>query len=241
VLNTLRFPLNVIETFGREWYDVSGAPLPLVALNGSAIGYLHESANGAIAFEPFSITPVRPAICEDLIGDLERLVSSGVDDVALFYYPTDWREGERLWTPVEDRQAALMQRFASAHGISSMSLEALASTLVACEPTLLFVAVEASHDDLMAYQHARPNQFVTADGVDKAGGAAIAAQRLGFELSASVGAGDTLMDTFLSSVGLALRVGNPTLPYHGRHATVDLTDSLAMGEFCFRLADKLRR
>jgi hydroxymethylpyrimidine pyrophosphatase-like HAD family hydrolase len=82
---------------------------------------------------------------------------------------------------------------------------------------------------------------VTAAGVDKAHGASVVAQRLGFDLAASVGAGDTMMDNFLSSVGLAVRVGNPSLPYDGRHATVDLADSLALGEFWFRLADRVRR
>ena len=79
------------------------------------------------------------------------------------------------------------------------------------------------------------------DGVDKASGAEAAARQLGFDLAASVGAGDTLMDTFLSTVGLAVRVGNPALPFQGRHATLDLVDSLALGEFGFRLADQVRR
>src|SRR5687767_4357242 len=38
MLNTLRFPLSVLRTFGREWYGVSGAPLPTVTLNGSLLG-----------------------------------------------------------------------------------------------------------------------------------------------------------------------------------------------------------
>jgi hydroxymethylpyrimidine pyrophosphatase-like HAD family hydrolase len=241
VLNTLRFPLNVIESFGREWYEVTGAPLPLVSLNGSVVGHLREGANGSIEFEQVLVTKVPASLCDSVVGDLERMLKSGFDDVVLFYYPSDWRAGERLWTPVADRQAALLERYGSAQSITSASLDELASTLAACEPSMLFVLVEASHDDLMAYQHARPNQFVTADGVDKASGAEAAARQLDFDLAASVGAGDTLMDTFLSTVGLAVRVGNPALPYQGRHATVDLLDSLALGEFGFRLADQVRR
>ena len=76
---------------------------------------------------------------------------------------------------------------------------------------------------------------------DRASGAEVAARRLNFKLEASVGAGDTMMDSFLSTVGLALRVGNPSLPFQGRYATVDLDHSLALGEFCFRLADQVRR
>lgn len=241
VLNTLRFPLNVIQTFGQEWYEVSGAPLPLVSLNGSVVGHLREGANGAIEFEQLASTPVPAATCEALVGELERLLASGIDDLVLFYYPQDWRAGERLWTPVEERQAGLLERYRSASAIDSAPLGQLSAMLEACKPCMLFVLVGASHDELMAYQHARPNQFVTADGVDKASGAAAVARKLGFDLAASVGAGDTMMDNFLSSVGLALRVGNPGLPYNGRHASVDLADSLALGEFWFRLADRVRR
>jgi hydroxymethylpyrimidine pyrophosphatase-like HAD family hydrolase len=241
VLNTLRFPLNVIETFGREWYEVSGAPLPLVSLNGSVVGHLHEDANGAIQFEELSVTQIPASTCEAVVGELERILASGIDDVVLFYYPSDWRAGERLWTPVKDRQAALLQRYKSAQSITSAPLDELACTLLACAPSMLFVLLDASHDSLMAYQHVRPNQFVTAQGVTKASGAETAARRLNFKLEASVGAGDTMMDSFLSTVGLALRVGNPNLPFQGRHATVDLAHSLALGEFCFRLADQVRR
>src|SRR4051812_36534682 len=38
ILNSLRFPLNVIRTFGREWYGITNAPLPLVSLNGGIMG-----------------------------------------------------------------------------------------------------------------------------------------------------------------------------------------------------------
>src|ERR1700754_1585788 len=37
VLNTLRFPLSVLRTFGREWYAISNSPIPTVTLNGSLL------------------------------------------------------------------------------------------------------------------------------------------------------------------------------------------------------------
>ena len=49
------------------------------------------------------------------------------------------------------------------------------------------------------------------------------------------------MDNFLSSTGLAVRVGARALPFEGRHATLDVPDSLALGELMFRLADLVRR
>src|ERR1044071_7368364 len=40
VINTLRFPLSVIQTFGKEWYRISNRPIPTVLMNGSQLGYL---------------------------------------------------------------------------------------------------------------------------------------------------------------------------------------------------------
>ena len=241
VLNTLRFPLNVIKTFGREWYSITNAPLPLISLNGSVVGYLREGSSESIEFEELSATPVPASAWKAVLGDLERLLASGIDDVILFHYPRDWRAGERLWTPVASRRDALLARYPSADEVASVSLEQLAAQLDRCEPCMLMLLINASQDQLMAYQHARPNQFVTATGIDKAAGAQTAARLLGFDLAASVGAGDTPMDTFLSSTGLAVRVGARGLPFEGRHATLDVPDSLALGELMFRLADLVRR
>ena len=241
VLNTLRFPLNVIRTFGREWYEISNAPLPLVSLNGSVVGFLREGSGDTIEFEELSATPVPEPAWERVLADLEGLLGAGLDDLVLFHYPRDWRAGERIWTPVESRRAALHERYPSASEVASGSLEQLANDLRGSEPCMLMVLIHADRDRLMAYQHARPNQFVTAPGIDKASGAERAARLLNFELGDSVGAGDTPMDSFLSSVGLAVRVGPLELPFRGRHATLEVGDSLALGELWFRLASELRR
>src|SRR5690242_16139356 len=37
VLNSLRFPMSVLRTFGRDWYSVSNSPIPAVTLNGSLL------------------------------------------------------------------------------------------------------------------------------------------------------------------------------------------------------------
>ena len=50
-LNSLRFPLSVLRTFGREWYSVSNAPIPTVSLNGSLIGYVIKTDEDELAFE----------------------------------------------------------------------------------------------------------------------------------------------------------------------------------------------
>src|SRR5947209_4107704 len=43
VLNSLRFPLSVLRTFGRDWYNLSNSPIPAVTLNGSLLGYVTKS------------------------------------------------------------------------------------------------------------------------------------------------------------------------------------------------------
>jgi len=67
VLNTLRFPLNVIRTFGREWYAITNAPLPLVSLNGGVVGYLREDAAGEIIFEELDAFPLEAEEIDEVL------------------------------------------------------------------------------------------------------------------------------------------------------------------------------
>ncbi len=48
ILNTLRFPLSIIRTFGREWYSISTKPISVVSMNGSQIGYSEVQITGVI-------------------------------------------------------------------------------------------------------------------------------------------------------------------------------------------------
>src|SRR5215207_6949916 len=43
ILNSLRFPLSVIRTFGQDWYKLSNAPIPTVTLNGSLVGFVKKT------------------------------------------------------------------------------------------------------------------------------------------------------------------------------------------------------
>src|SRR5215212_9701252 len=58
ILNSLRFPLSVIRTFGKEWYAISNAPIPTVCLNGSLIGRVNRSTEGELAFEEIEAFPL---------------------------------------------------------------------------------------------------------------------------------------------------------------------------------------
>src|SRR2546423_11825681 len=51
MLNSLRFPLSVLRTFGKEWHSISNAPIPTVTLNGSLLGYVTKTAEDHLIFE----------------------------------------------------------------------------------------------------------------------------------------------------------------------------------------------
>src|ERR671918_1866789 len=48
ILNSLRFPLSVIRTFGQDWYRLSNAPIPTVTLNGSLAGYVTKNEDAEL-------------------------------------------------------------------------------------------------------------------------------------------------------------------------------------------------
>src|SRR5215207_2251880 len=94
ILNSLRFPLSVIRTFGQDWYKLSNAPIPTVTCNGSLMGYVRKTGEGELVFEEAAAFPLtRDEILEALEG-VEGLVAGGIKNLLVFYYPRDWRIGE---------------------------------------------------------------------------------------------------------------------------------------------------
>lgn len=239
VLNTLRFPLNVIKTFGREWWSITSAPLPLVSLNGSVIGTLHEMADGMIGFQESEAYPLAASEIDELLEGVEALVAGGITDLGLFYYSRDWLAGERIWTPDPGRLEPMRAKYRSASEVFTASVEDLRTRLLAEDILMILLLNEASHDRLMAYQHAQPSRFVTTRDVNKLTGAHHAARLFGFDLGQSIGAGDTPMDSFLREVGLAIHVGPMALEYHGRWDTLRLQTSRELGSTLFFLAGML--
>ncbi len=204
-INTLRFPLNVIRTFGREWYAITNArAAALVSLNGAQIGYLEER-DEQIAFREIAAFPLSAADIDEVLVGVAGLLGGGIDDILLFFYGRDWTRGERIWTPKEARATAARERYRSASDVSSMPLYALRDALLGEEICMLMLLVNAEDDKLMAYQHVRRSSFVTRAGVDKAFGAEKLANLLDQDLGHTIGAGDTPMDSFLGAVGLACR------------------------------------
>jgi hydroxymethylpyrimidine pyrophosphatase-like HAD family hydrolase len=236
VLNTLRFPLNVIRTFGRVWSSITADPIPLVSLNGSVVGLLRPTDEGETTFDEIARFTLPPAMIEEMIGGVRALCHEGIDDIVVFHYAPDWTHGETVWTPHQDRVQSLQAKFVSASRVIASAIEGLREMLLSQGACMLSLLVDIPADRRMAYQHANPNRFLTATGVDKLSGAREAAARFGFDLDQSVGAGDTPMDRFLAGVGLALHVGQRELEDRGRLETVRLRDPIELGAALFTLA-----
>jgi hydroxymethylpyrimidine pyrophosphatase-like HAD family hydrolase len=239
VLNTLRFPLSVIRTFGRDWYGVSTSPIPTVTLNGSLIGYVTKTDADEMVFEEIAAYPLQPAEVNSAVDVVAELVEKGVQNLLLFYYPRDWRMGEIIWTPVPEKVLAVKEKYVSASGVTSVELPKLRAQMLDEEICMIFLLVERSDDPLMAYQHTGRNDFFTTMGVDKLSGAQRVASILGFDLQSSIGAGDASPDRFLAGVGLAVVVGNRKLPFRGLKDTIQLKDSFELGEMLFNLAQMI--
>jgi hypothetical protein len=236
VLNSLRFPLSVMRTFGKEWLAISGAPIPIVSMNGSQIGYVQRDEKDELCFEEIAAFPLNPNEIDAVITGVDALLEDDIRDVLLFYYPRDWRMGEVIWTPVAEKVLHVKEKYTSASSVTAVEPEKLQEQLHADEICMIFLLVERSADDLMAYQHSKPSSFFTTKGVDKMTGMRAAAEHLGFDLKASVGAGDTPMDIFLNDVGLAVHVGPMDLDFRGTHNTIKVLNSFELGDVLFRLA-----
>ena len=235
-INTLRFPLNVVRTFGRAWASITDAPLPLVSLNGAITGHLVHSRGDAVVFEEIDAVPLTAAEIDEVLAGVRGLVDGGVTELLLFHYPRDWTAGEIIWTPDPARVDAARAKYRSASEVFSGEVAEVEARLREREICMIFLLVEVPQDRLMAYQHAKPSSFVTHGGIDKLAGTERLAAALGFDLAQSVGAGDTPMDSFMRGCGLAVHVGGMLLEHKGLARTVRVADSAALGDVLQRLA-----
>lgn len=236
VLNSLRFPMSVMRTFGKEWLAISGAPIPVISMNGSQIGFVDRDEKGELCFEEIAAFTLTPNEIDAVLAGVDALLDDDIRDVLLFYYPRDWRMGEIIWTPVAEKVDHIKEKYQSASAVTAVEMDKLQEQLHAEEICMMFLLIERPADDLMAYQHSKPSSFFTTKGVDKLTGTRAAAEHLGFGLENSVGAGDTPMDSFLDGVGLAVHVGGMELPFRGTHSTIKVKDSFELGDVLFRLA-----
>lgn len=236
VINTLRFPLSVIRTFGEAWYQISNAPVPTVLMNGSQLGYMIETAEGTLGYEEIAAFPLTEAEIDNVMTTVRTLIADGIDDLLVFYYPRKWSIGEIIWTPVAAKIPSVQAKYLSASSVVSSEINRLHDELKSQDICMIFLLINVAQDKLMAYQHAKQSNFFTHEGVDKLYGARQIAGKLSFEMDHSLGAGDTVMDTFLKGVGQAVHVGNPYLDYHSILPPIRIRDSSELGELLFSLA-----
>ena len=237
ILNSLRFPLSVIRTFGQDWYKLSNAPIPTVTLNGSLAGYVTKNEDAELCFEEVLAFPLTGQEITEALEGVQGILDGGIKNILVFYYPRDWRIGEVIWTPVPENVHAVKQKYASASAVTAVEFPKLQQQMLAEEICMIFLLIEAPEDQLMAYQHTKRSNFITHKGVDKLFGARAMADFLQCNLQDSLGAGDTELDSFLSGVGLALLVGNQELPFRGMVDTIKLRDSLELGAVLFKAAE----
>ena len=235
VINTLRFPISVIKTFGKEWWKISNSAIPVVLLNGSQLGYLTKTENG-FGFEQLCAFPLASMEIQSVLDGVKRLMEAKVSDFILFYYPENWEKGEIIWTPLADKVPHLQEKYKSASSVISTSQEKLADLLHNEPICMIFLLIEIPQDQLMAYQHTKRSNFITRAGVDKLTGARQIAKELKFSLEDSIGAGDSEMDTFLNGVGLSLHVGNPSLSFQGQRETIKVPGFPEYGQLLHKLA-----
>jgi hydroxymethylpyrimidine pyrophosphatase-like HAD family hydrolase len=240
ILNTLRFPLSVINTIGMAWYELADIPILTVLLNGSILGYIRMTGD-KLEYDEIDAFPMNAHEIKLVLDGVSQLLKDGVDDLLLFIYARNWREGETLWTPRADRVETLRQKFVSAATVTSSTFDELTAELHSKEICMMSLFIDRPEDTLMAYQHSRRNSFFTRRGVDKAFGLREMAKRLKISLPDSVGAGDTEMDSFLNEVGLAVVVGRSPLSFKGKFDTARVASPPELGHFISVLAQNSRK
>ncbi len=239
IINTLRFPLSVIRTFGKEWHLITNSSIPVILLNGSQLGYITKT-EGEFCFEQLASFPLATEEKEGVMNGVDRLVEGKLTDFLVFYYPEDWKEGEIIWTPVAEKIPYLQNKYKSASSVISTSAEELRQQLLSKSICMIFLLLEVPADKLMAYQHTHNSNFITHKNVDKLYGMKQMAALAGFELQHSIGAGDSSMDTFLDGVGLSVHVGNGRLPFKGLYDTLKLPGYVEYGDLLFQFASMQR-
>ena len=237
ILNSLRFPLSVLRTFGQEWYKLSNAPIPTVTLNGSLIGYIQKTDEGELVFAEVAAFPLKPQEINVAIEGVQRLLDAGIKNLLVFYYPRDWRMGEVIWTPVAENVIPVKDKYKSASAVTAVELPKLKAQMLSEDICMIFLLIDAPEDQLMAYQHTKRSNFITTKGVDKLFGAREMANALQIDLSDSLGAGDTELDSFLAGVGLAVIVGSNALSFRGVRGTINLPSSVELGALLFRASE----
>ena len=130
VLNTLRFPMSVISTVGEAWYQIADVPILTVLLNGSVLGYI-KCDDGQLHYEELAAFPLAHPEIASMLKGVRQLIEGGIDDLLVFFYSRNWKEGETLWTPKNERVAALQKKIRECVARVLGSVDQLTEELVA--------------------------------------------------------------------------------------------------------------
>ena len=87
ILNSLRFPLSVIRTFGQDWYRLSNAPIPTVTLNGSLSGFVKKTSEAELVFEEAVAFPLTAEEVTATLKGVQGILDGGIKNILVFYYP----------------------------------------------------------------------------------------------------------------------------------------------------------
>lgn len=229
LLNTLRFPLSIIETFAAVLYPLAQLPIPVISLNGSQWGYISQGENKEFSFIEAGAKPLTSAEINSFMADIRLLVQNKVPHIAVFYYPRDWTKGEIIWSAEQDRVAEMRQTYKSASQVYSSSLAVLEKNLADEEISMIFLLVKK---DLIQGAHLQRDlkDFYTTAGANKLAGAHAFVNQLGRNLLHFIGAGDTPMDVFLKETGAVIKVGSYPLDFHCQATILPVETVSEIGE-----------
>ncbi|GLU51210.1 HAD hydrolase family protein [Dyadobacter frigoris] len=220
VINSIRFPLSVINTFAKQWFSISKVSVPLVTLNGSQTGYIHKDKKGGFTFEEVESFPLGQKELASFISDLENITEGGGNALA-FYYPRDWKKGEIIWTADPDKVAETKQKYKSASHVHAGDIKSLDQHLGNEDISMIFL-LDLREDSGIPARHSDHKDFYTAKNVNKSSGAKNMVKHLDRQIHHFIGAGDTPMDVFLKEVGLALKVGRMDLGFECKSPVVQI-------------------
>src|ERR1043165_9242625 len=77
VINTLRFPLSVINTIGLAWYQLADIPILTVLLNGSILGNI-RLVHGNLEYEEIAAFPMTSHEIKTVLDGVTQLLKDGV-------------------------------------------------------------------------------------------------------------------------------------------------------------------
>ena len=137
IINTLRFPLSVIRTFGVDWYKISNAPIPVILLNGSQLGYIEKNDNEFV-FQQLAAYTLEAQEMQEILNTVKKFLDGGITELLFFYYPEDWTKGEIIWTPLPDKIPSLQKKYKSASSVISTSFDQLCDLMMKQKVCMVF-------------------------------------------------------------------------------------------------------